>query len=112
MSPSGDDPRVERSVDLTEEQVAILSGELVGRLADAAVDLAYLDRSPDPFRDIREVAAWGRLVRALEGRRITLPDPEAARLFRGLAEAIAEGDGHDQVLAVHGALVAFLEVLG
>lgn len=102
----------EQRIDLPDDQVAILSGEVVGRLVDAAADLAYLDRSRDPGGEVAEVAAWGRLAGALRRRRIALPDPEAARLFRGLAEAIAEGDGHRRIVATHAALKGLMGLLG
>jgi len=99
------------TVDLTENQLAIVSDEIGATLNGLAQDLAHLDRKPDPQGFISEVAAYARLQAGLATRTLILPDRMARKALRRLCGELDDRNEYEQVVAEHEAFQAFGRLL-
>lgn len=97
---------------LTGEQLLSLRRQADGWLVVAAEDLRLLHREADPRRAVREVAALGRLTRALGRGELAVPDRVVRDLVgRRTAETILLEElreEYERELAEHEAWLALL----
>lgn len=98
-------------LELPAAQTAILHDELDGWIAGIEEDLADPKGAPDRDAALSEAEAFRRLLAALDGGEIALPDEEARAAMAKAAEGYDEAAGIEKAVAVHDAHGALLDVL-
>jgi hypothetical protein len=117
------DPRSGRERDirvrldeLSEDQLECVRDAVFGALASRTGDLARLNQLSDPKREIKEVAALGRLSYWLEVGEVLIPDRTAREVMSRIAEEVEEMDAelferYEEAVAGHRALHTFVAYL-
>lgn len=108
-NPTGDDGTV--ALDLTDEQRRFLRRALADCRAGREDDLRTHPDHPNACRWRSNAAAYGRLIAGVDAGTI-VPDAEARRLVRELAEASDREEEYERVVFEHDALAALREQIG
>ena len=101
---------------MSEEQLRIVRDAVLGELIGRAGDLRHLNRSADPRRAIREVAALGRSAYWLGIGEVLVPDRVARVVMARIVEEADERDqelleSYEEAVAEHDALRTYLAYL-
>jgi hypothetical protein len=108
--PTGD--RAAVPLELPGSQAKILRNTLRTCLVGAWGDLKTPELMPNPERARREASAYARLLAALDGGSITLPDEEAREAIEQIALAFEKHVDYRRLVAEHDALFGLLDLLG
>ncbi len=109
-NPRGDSRLV--PLDLPSGQAAILRRDLANWATDLRADLREPDRLEDPDRTRAEAEAYERLLAAVDGDGLRVPDPQAERVLRAAAEAHDRETEYERIAAEHDAMHALLAAFG
>jgi hypothetical protein len=99
-------------LDLPPQHLPILRDRLTMWLDGLQEDLETPDRMQRPDRARREVGAFERLQAALVTGKMCLPDEAARAAIEVSAAGHDEESNYAEVVAIHDALHALLDVLG
>lgn len=99
-------------LDLPEAQARILRRDLANWATDLRADLRKPDRLVDPDRTRAEAGAYERLLAAVEGGAVRVPDDGAMRVLRAAGEAHDRESEYERIAAEHDAMHALLDVFG
>jgi len=99
-------------LDLAPQHLPILRDHLNGWLDGAQEDLKTPDRLRRPEKTRQEARSFERLLTALVTGKICLPDEGARAAIEVSAAGHDEESNYAEVVAIHDALHALLDVLG
>jgi hypothetical protein len=104
-------PRVARFI-LPDAQKEILRQEFHSGLHGILSDLRIPHALRDPVDNAREGEVFRRLLAALDGEEIVVPDEEAKERIDRLAASYDEMEAHEEVATTHDAHEALIRFLG
>lgn len=99
-------------LDLPEAQARLLRRDLANWATDLRADLREPERLEDPDRTRSEAEAYERLLAAVEGGALRVPDHGALRVLRAAADAHDRETEYERIAAEHDAMHALLAAFG
>jgi hypothetical protein len=100
------------ALDLPDPQRKILRSTLTSCLEGLSGDLKQSRHLSDPERARQEADAYRRLLAALDGREIALPDEAARQAVEAMVRAIEQDTDYRRLVSEHNALFSLLNLLG